>query len=211
MSLPSFEDIPSVPSATSTPCASSSGTGQMPEPSFMFETGLCTTVTPRSRTSSMSPGVSQIPCSKQTRGERKPIASMCSGSVRPYKRCPDTACIRVSSTWMWITRSSSSARAAQPASISSVQRCGPDGAGQIEIPSFGRWNRNRARRVMSFHSSQDGGFSRSSRSINCGATSCSSSTTVSWYARSLMPIAISARSPRSRYARTTGSRASSVS
>src|SRR5439155_1185725 len=117
MSLPSFEDLPSVPSATFTPCASSSGSGQMPEPSFMFETGLCTTVTPRSRTSSMSPGVSQIPCSKQTRGERKPIASMCSGSVRPYKRCPDTACIRVSSTWMWITRSSSSARAARRARV----------------------------------------------------------------------------------------------
>ena len=54
MSFPSFEHMPSVPSATLTPWRRSSGTGQMPEPSFRFETGLWTTVTPRSRTSSMS-------------------------------------------------------------------------------------------------------------------------------------------------------------
>ena len=40
MSLPSFDDIPSEPSATLTPARSSSGTGQMPLPSFMFEIGI---------------------------------------------------------------------------------------------------------------------------------------------------------------------------
>ena len=56
---------------------------EIPLPSFMFDTGLCAIETSRSRTSSMSPGVSQSPCAKQTRGPRKPIASMCSTSVRP--------------------------------------------------------------------------------------------------------------------------------
>ena len=45
--------------------------------------------------------------------------------------------MRVSRTWMWIIRSSSSASAAQPASISSVQRCGPDGAGADRDPLVG--------------------------------------------------------------------------
>ena len=67
---------------------------------------------------------------------------------------------------MWIARSSSSASAAEPASISSVQRCGPDGAGQIEMPSSGRWKRSTARRVNASHSGQAGGLSRSSRSIS---------------------------------------------
>ena len=112
MSLPSLDDMPSVPSATLTSWSSRRGTGQIPLPSFMFEIGLWTIVVPVSRTISMSRGVSQMPCSKFTRGPRKPSACMCSGSVLPYILRPDSACIRVSSTWMWICRSSSSASAA---------------------------------------------------------------------------------------------------
>ena len=50
----------------------------------MFETGLWTIVTPWSRDElDVAVGVSQIPCSNETRGERKPIAARCSGSVLP--------------------------------------------------------------------------------------------------------------------------------
>ncbi len=180
MSSPSFEDMPSVPSATFTPSASSRGTAASPLPSFRFEAGLCAIETPRSRTSAMSPSVSQIPCAKHTRGERKPTASMCSTSVFPYMRRPETACILVSSTWMWIARSSSSASAAHPVSISSVQRCGPDGPSPIEIPSSGRWKRETASRQNRSHSSHDGGLSASSREISSAETSPSSRITVSW-------------------------------
>ena len=41
-----FDAAPSVPSATLTPAASSAATGAMPLPSFMFETGQCTTWQP---------------------------------------------------------------------------------------------------------------------------------------------------------------------
>ena len=198
MSRPSFEDIPSVPSATFTPSPSSRGTAASPLPSFRFDAGLCAIVTPCSRTREMSQGVSQIPCAKHTRGERNPIASMCSTSVLPYIRCAETACMRVSSTWMWIGRSSSSASAAQPASISSVHRCGPLGPGQIEIPSSGRWNRSTASRTNRSHSSQVGGRSASRRETSSGDTSPSSRITVSWYARSPIPSAITARRPTSR-------------
>ena len=58
--------------------------GRIPLPSFIFEMGLWTIVVPDSRTSSMSPSVSQIPCSKLTRGPRKPSARRCSGNVLPY-------------------------------------------------------------------------------------------------------------------------------
>ena len=88
--------------------------------------------------------------------------------------------MRVSSTWMWIIRSSSSASAAQPASISSVQRWGPDGAGQIEMPSSGRWKRSTACRVNDSHSFHAGGRLCSIRPISSAETRPLSSTTVSW-------------------------------
>src|SRR5207244_2845382 len=78
MSLPSLELIPSVPSATFTPSRSSSGTGQIPLPSFMFETGLWTMVTPCSPTSSTSPGVSRA---------REPLPLVPAGRLLALERC----------------------------------------------------------------------------------------------------------------------------
>ena len=52
----SLDAAPSAPSATLTPASSRSATGSSPDPHRRLETGLWTTVAPRRRTESNSPG-----------------------------------------------------------------------------------------------------------------------------------------------------------
>ncbi len=59
MSLPSFEDMPSVPRATLTPCRPEAALDISPLPSFMLEIGLWTTVRARARAGSRCRDVGQ--------------------------------------------------------------------------------------------------------------------------------------------------------
>ena len=70
--------------------------------------------------------------------------------------------------------------------------------GRSRCPHRDGGNAPRLARANASHSSHVGGWSRASRSISSGSARRSSSTTVSWYARSDIPRAISARKPRSR-------------
>ena len=89
MSLPSLEDMPSVPSARLTSFEEHRH-GADPAAELHIGDRVMDDVVPESRSSSMSPAVSQIPCSKLTRGPRKPSARRCSGRVRPYILWPET-------------------------------------------------------------------------------------------------------------------------
>ena len=75
MSAELLEHGPSVPSATVTPASRSLGTGLIPDASLRFETGLCTTFTPRDAKALMSPSVRWTQCAATTSLPRTPKPS----------------------------------------------------------------------------------------------------------------------------------------
>ena len=117
----SEEPAPSVPIATFTPRSSMRRASAIPEPSFMFEPGLCDTDAPRSASRARSSSSSHTACAAQNPGPIRPSESRWATSVLPYFRCPTTACIFDSPTCIWMPTSSSRARSRQPVMNSSEQ------------------------------------------------------------------------------------------
>ncbi len=70
-----LEAVPSVPSATFTSRLNSSGTGAIPDASFMLLTGQWTALTPFRASISISPGESHIVWAASTSGPKNPSSS----------------------------------------------------------------------------------------------------------------------------------------
>lgn len=124
---------PSVPSATVMPASSSARTGQVPLPSFMLDSGLCTTAHPRSAILVISLAVSQMPWTRVVRGVSRPRPSMKATAVIPQAASAWTACSLVSKVWQWIGMSWAADRPRIASSNAGVQRCGPHGARMIRM------------------------------------------------------------------------------
>src|SRR5262245_65147625 len=77
---------PSVPSATATPAARNAGSGAIPLPSRMFDTGLCTTTVPVAASRSISGALTCTAWAHASLGPNRPIWSSCDTLLRPKRR-----------------------------------------------------------------------------------------------------------------------------
>ena len=70
-----LQAAPSAPSDTEMPLARISTTGARPEPSFRFDPGQCSTLTPRSAISDCSSSSTHTQWARQRRGEVRPVSA----------------------------------------------------------------------------------------------------------------------------------------
>src|SRR5262245_37552184 len=76
---------PSVPSATATPAARNAGSGAIPLPSRMFDTGLCTTTVPVAASRSISGALTCTAWAHASLGPNRPMWSSCATLLRPLR------------------------------------------------------------------------------------------------------------------------------
>ena len=101
---------PSVPSPTFIPCLTNLATGQNPLANFIFDSGQCNIFAPCSAIDSISFSCNWVAWMQLSRVDSRPNScNRCRGRRPSLAIASDISCA-VSCRWIWIGRSSSSAR-----------------------------------------------------------------------------------------------------